>query len=52
VKIAIDLGILIMAIFAAYWLERLPANLIQVQRNYFDAHAYCRVDKDGAFHTK
>jgi 6-phosphogluconate dehydrogenase len=31
--------------------ERLPASLIQAQRDFFGAHTYKRVDKDGIFHT-
>ncbi|QWF81277.1 NADP-dependent phosphogluconate dehydrogenase [Amycolatopsis sp. CA-230715] len=31
--------------------ERLPAALVQGQRDYFGAHTYRRVDKDGSFHT-
>jgi len=31
---------------------RLPANLIQAQRDYFGAHTYERVDKAGIFHTE
>jgi 6-phosphogluconate dehydrogenase len=31
---------------------RLPANLIQAQRDYFGAHTYRRVDRDGVFHTR
>jgi 6-phosphogluconate dehydrogenase len=31
--------------------ERLPAALIQAQRDFFGAHTYKRVDKDGIFHT-
>ncbi len=31
--------------------ERLPANLIQAQRDYFGAHTYRRLDRDGVFHT-
>ena len=31
--------------------ERLPAALIQGQRDFFGAHTYGRVDKPGAFHT-
>ncbi|EKT81414.1 NADP-dependent phosphogluconate dehydrogenase (plasmid) [Rhodococcus opacus] len=31
--------------------ERLPAALIQAQRDFFGAHTYRRVDKEGAFHT-
>jgi 6-phosphogluconate dehydrogenase len=30
--------------------KRLPAALIQGQRDFFGAHTYHRVDKDGAFH--
>ena len=32
--------------------ERLPAALIQGQRDFFGAHTYKRVDKPGVFHTK
>jgi 6-phosphogluconate dehydrogenase len=32
--------------------ERLPANLIQAQRDFFGAHTYQRVDKPGTFHTE
>lgn len=35
----------------AYASERLPANLIQAQRDYFGAHTYRRVDREGTFHT-
>ena len=31
--------------------ERLPANLIQAQRDYFGAHTYRRTDRAGTFHT-
>jgi 6-phosphogluconate dehydrogenase len=31
--------------------RRLPANLIQAQRDYFGAHMYERIDRDGSFHT-
>ncbi|HMO81011.1 MAG TPA: NADP-dependent phosphogluconate dehydrogenase [Pyrinomonadaceae bacterium] len=31
--------------------ERLPANLTQAQRDYFGAHTYQRIDKEGTFHT-
>ncbi|MED0973093.1 hypothetical protein, partial [Bacillus paramycoides] len=27
-------------------------NLLQAQRDYFGAHTYKRVDKEGTFHTK
>jgi 6-phosphogluconate dehydrogenase len=58
VKTAIDLGIPMMATsaslayFDAYRSERLPANLIQAQRDFFGAHTYRRIDKEGVFHTK
>jgi 6-phosphogluconate dehydrogenase len=32
--------------------ERLPAALIQAQRDYFGAHTYRRTDRDGSFHTQ
>ena len=32
--------------------ERLPANMIQAQRDYFGAHTYQRVDEEGSFHTE
>ena len=32
--------------------ERLPANLIQAQRDYFGAHTYQRTDRPGFFHTE
>ncbi|WP_353081912.1 NADP-dependent phosphogluconate dehydrogenase [Tessaracoccus lapidicaptus] len=31
--------------------DRLPAALIQGQRDYFGAHTYRRTDRDGSFHT-
>lgn len=40
-----------LAYFDSYRTERLPANLLQAQRDYFGAHTYQRVDKDGVFHT-
>jgi 6-phosphogluconate dehydrogenase len=41
----------VLAYFDAFRTERLPANLIQAQRDYFGAHTYQRLDKDGTFHT-
>jgi 6-phosphogluconate dehydrogenase len=32
--------------------ERLPAALVQGQRDFFGAHTYRRVDRDGTFHTE
>ena len=37
--------------FDAYTTESLPVNLIQAQRDYFGAHTYQRVDREGVFHT-
>ncbi len=34
-----------------YTTERLPANLIQAQRDYFGAHTYERTDQEGFFHS-
>jgi len=41
-----------LAYFDSYRHERLPANLIQAQRDYFGAHTYERVDREGVFHTE
>jgi 6-phosphogluconate dehydrogenase len=41
-----------LAYFDAYRSERLPANLTQAQRDYFGAHTYRRIDRDGVFHTE
>ncbi|MDN3450040.1 NADP-dependent phosphogluconate dehydrogenase [Planococcus sp. APC 3906] len=40
-----------LAYFDSYRSAVLPANLIQAQRDYFGAHTYKRVDKEGIFHT-
>jgi 6-phosphogluconate dehydrogenase len=40
-----------LAYYDAYRSSRLPANLIQAQRDYFGAHTYRRVDRQGTFHT-
>jgi len=37
--------------FNAYRRNLLPTNLIQAQRDFFGAHTYQRVDKEGIFHT-
>jgi 6-phosphogluconate dehydrogenase len=58
VQTAVGLGIPVLATsaslayFDAYRSERLPANLTQAQRDYFGAHTYRRVDRDGVFHTE
>ena len=41
-----------LAYYDAYRTARLPANLTQAQRDYFGAHTYRRVDKEGVFHTE
>jgi 6-phosphogluconate dehydrogenase len=41
-----------LAYFDAYSSERLPTNLIQAQRDFFGAHTYQRIDKEGVFHTE
>lgn len=42
-----------LAYYDSYRNERLPANLLQAQRDYFGAHMYERVDKSRGvfFHT-
>ncbi|HYG37314.1 MAG TPA: NADP-dependent phosphogluconate dehydrogenase, partial [Cytophagales bacterium] len=40
-----------LSYFDAYRTERLPANLIQAQRDKFGAHTYERIDAEGSFHT-
>ncbi|HQK93701.1 MAG TPA: NADP-dependent phosphogluconate dehydrogenase [Armatimonadota bacterium] len=41
-----------MAYFDGYTSSRLPANLLQAQRDYFGAHTYERIDAEGVFHTR
>jgi 6-phosphogluconate dehydrogenase len=41
-----------LAYFDSYRSGRLPANLLQAQRDLFGAHTYERVDKPGVFHTE
>jgi 6-phosphogluconate dehydrogenase len=40
-----------LAYYDAYRRARLPSNLTQAQRDYFGAHTYRRIDKEGTFHT-
>src|SRR5262249_10685812 len=40
-----------LAYYDSYRSARLPANLLQAQRDFFGAHTYERVDKLGVFHT-
>jgi 6-phosphogluconate dehydrogenase len=55
---AVQMGVPIPAFASAityydsYRSERLGANLIQAQRDYFGAHTYERIDRPGSFHTE
>lgn len=40
-----------LAYFDTYRRGRLPANLVQAQRDFFGSHTYERTDMDGAYHT-
>jgi len=59
IKTAVDLGIAVptlsaaLAFYDGYRCDRLPANLLQAQRDYFGAHTYERLDKARGefFHT-
>jgi 6-phosphogluconate dehydrogenase len=58
IQTAVGMGIPVLAMssslayFDAYRSERLPANLTQAQRDYFGAHTYRRIDREGSFHTE
>ena len=60
VKTSIDLGIptpaftTALAYYDSYRSEKLPANLLQAQRDYFGAHTFHRLDKpgEGPFHAE
>jgi 6-phosphogluconate dehydrogenase len=41
-----------LAYLDSYRSARLPANLIQAQRDNFGSHTYQRVDEEGTFHTE
>lgn len=41
-----------LSYYDAYRSARLPANLLQAQRDYFGAHTYQRTDRPGKFHTR
>lgn len=57
VQLAVGSGIAIpgmtasLAYFDTYRRGRLPANLVQAQRDFFGSHTYERTDMDGAYHT-
>jgi 6-phosphogluconate dehydrogenase len=38
--------------FDSFKSEKMPSNLIQAQRDYFGAHTYELIGKDGAYHTQ
>ncbi len=56
--LATELGIPVLGFSSAlgyydmYRTARLPANLIQAQRDYFGAHTYQRLDREGDVHTR
>jgi 6-phosphogluconate dehydrogenase len=58
VSIAVECGIpapafmSALAYYDSYRTSTLPANLLQAQRDYFGAHTYKRIDKEGVFHTQ
>jgi 6-phosphogluconate dehydrogenase len=41
-----------LSYFDAFRSERMPSNLIQAQRDYFGAHTYELIGKDGPVHTQ
>lgn len=41
-----------LSYFDTYRRSRLPANLVQAQRDLFGAHTYERTDRPGSFHTE
>lgn len=41
-----------LSYFDTYRRARLPANLVQAQRDLFGAHTYERIDRPGSFHTE
>ena len=57
VQLAVGMGIpapafsASLAYYDSYRSARLPANLIQAQRDYFGAHTYERTDLPGVFHS-
>jgi 6-phosphogluconate dehydrogenase len=41
-----------LSYFDSFRSDRMPSNLIQAQRDYFGAHTYERIGKEGVFHTQ
>ncbi|AWW32357.1 phosphogluconate dehydrogenase (NADP(+)-dependent, decarboxylating) [Echinicola strongylocentroti] len=58
IKVAVDKGVPVpalmaaLAYFDAYRSETLATNVIQAQRDYFGAHQFERIDKEGLFHVQ
>ncbi|QDH80000.1 NADP-dependent phosphogluconate dehydrogenase [Echinicola soli] len=58
VKVAVEKGIPVPAFMAAisyfdaYRSERLSTNVIQAQRDFFGAHQFERIDREGVFHAQ
>ncbi|MCC6849497.1 MAG: NADP-dependent phosphogluconate dehydrogenase [Deltaproteobacteria bacterium] len=58
VQLGVKLGIALpamsasLAYFDGFRRARTPANLIQGQRDFFGAHTYERLDREGIFHTE
>ncbi|MGE5399564.1 MAG: NADP-dependent phosphogluconate dehydrogenase [Ignavibacteriales bacterium] len=58
IQTAVEMGIPVpgmmasLAYFDSYRSAWLPANLVQAQRDFFGAHTYERIDKEGSFHTQ
>lgn len=58
VRLAVEQGVPIpafssaLAYYDGYRRERGPANLLQGLRDYFGAHTYRRLDRQGSFHTR
>jgi 6-phosphogluconate dehydrogenase len=50
--IAVSAFMSALSYFDSYRTATLPANLLQAQRDYFGAHTYRRVDREGIFHTQ
>ena len=56
--LSIQAGVPVLALSSAlgyydsYRTARLPTNLTQAQRDYFGAHTYQRIDREGVFHTE
>ncbi len=58
ISTAVELGVPVpafsssLAYYDGYRRERGPANMIQGLRDYFGAHTYRRVDREGSYHTR